>query len=302
MVTISLKELIARRALEPVDFAVYDDKLCVFRQSLQSHAAQDKVMKYPVRTEFFSWVFIEHGDIIMRVGLEDVEVSDGMMCFCRPGNMVSTQSRSDLLDCCVVMFDPSLLDGIHVPMQKLFPYMAETQQYRAAKLDERCNHHMKSLVEMLKTTIQDCKNLVSYNEMVMSLISYFFYSLLGFSFAKVHAEAVPAPKDMRREQFYFRKFMNELHANFVNERKIGFYADRVCVSPKYLSSIVRSVSGRGPSQWIDECVVGEAKNLLRFSDLSIQEISNELHFPTQSYFGRYFKRHTGMSPRAYRQL
>ena len=84
------------------------------------------------------------------------------------------------------------------------------------------------------------------------------------------------------------------------ERSVAWYADRLCVTPKHLTVAVREASGRTAGQWIDEFVVLEAKVLLRSTDLTVQEISVRLNFANQSFFGKYFRRVAGMSPRQYR--
>ena len=72
------------------------------------------------------------------------------------------------------------------------------------------------------------------------------------------------------------------------------------LTPKYLTTIIRKTTGRTASEWIDDYVVLEAKNLLKYSTMSIQEVAYSLNFPNQSFFGKYFKEHTGLTPTAYR--
>ena len=67
-----------------------------------------------------------------------------------------------------------------------------------------------------------------------------------------------------------------------------------------MSALIKEVSGRSAAQWIDDYVILEAKSLLKYSDLSIQEIAYRLNFSTQSFFGKYFKQHTGISPGQYK--
>ena len=103
----------------------------------------------------------------------------------------------------------------------------------------------------------------------------------------------------RREEF-FERFMELLTQYHKQERSMGFYAERLHITPKYLSSVIKEVSGKSAAEWIDQYVILEAKALLRYSGLSIQEIAYELNFSTQSFFGKYFKHHTGISPSAYK--
>jgi len=85
------------------------------------------------------------------------------------------------------------------------------------------------------------------------------------------------------------------------ERNVAFYADHLFLTPKHVSKVILEVSGKTPTQWIDEYVVLEAKSLLKYSNLTIQEIADYLNFSTQSVFGKYFKHKTGLSPREYKE-
>lgn len=83
-------------------------------------------------------------------------------------------------------------------------------------------------------------------------------------------------------------------------RDVTYYADLLCITPKYLSQSVKDVTGRPALNCIDDFVCAEAKTLLRTTSMSIDQVSDALSFPNQSLFGKYFKRITGMSPRMYR--
>ena len=91
-----------------------------------------------------------------------------------------------------------------------------------------------------------------------------------------------------------------MHENCAHEREVTFYADRLCISTRYLSTIVRSIAHTTAKEFIDRSVILEIKMLLQSTDLSVQEIAYRLHFPDQSYLGRFFKKHTGESPTEYR--
>lgn len=108
-------------------------------------------------------------------------------------------------------------------------------------------------------------------------------------------------RNKSRKTAYTEQFLIELSRNFRKERSVQFYADRLRISPKYLSGIIKEVSGKQASQWIEEAVVNEARHLLDNTAMSIQEVANELHFCNQSFFGKFFKEHTGLSPKNYRK-
>lgn len=106
--------------------------------------------------------------------------------------------------------------------------------------------------------------------------------------------------DEPRAQQLFDKFMKLLSAYHAKERSLQYYADKMCLTPKYVSSKVKEYSGKGALQWINEYVVLEAKMMLRYTEMNIQEIAYALNFSTQSAFGKYFKQQAGVSPRQYR--
>ena len=105
-----------------------------------------------------------------------------------------------------------------------------------------------------------------------------------------------------RAEDYFKQFMALLGQHFLAERSVGFYAEQLNITPKYLTTLIKRVSGRSVSQWVDYYVTIEAKTMLKFTDMSILEISNALNFANQSFFGSYFRRNAGMSPSQYRAM
>jgi AraC-like DNA-binding protein len=82
--------------------------------------------------------------------------------------------------------------------------------------------------------------------------------------------------------------MNLVKENFKEQREVGFYANKLCLTPKYLSKVIRDSSGSSAGEWIDNYVALEAKALLKSTNMTIQQISEELNFPSQSFFGKYF--------------
>lgn len=81
---------------------------------------------------------------------------------------------------------------------------------------------------------------------------------------------------------------------------VKFYADKLCLTPNYLSGVVKDYTGKTATEWVNEFVILEAKIMLTDSELSIQEIAYQLHFTDQSAFGKYFKQLVGISPKLYR--
>lgn len=105
---------------------------------------------------------------------------------------------------------------------------------------------------------------------------------------------------VRQEQLT-QRFFDLLLEHHEREHRVAFYADRLCITAKYLSSAVKSVTGYPAQVWINEAVVMQAKRQIRATERSIQQISESLHFATSTSFVRFFRQHTGSTPLEYRK-
>ncbi len=130
-------------------------------------------------------------------------------------------------------------------------------------------------------------------------------NLLLESFDKMQrfaARRPRTPETTTRQTELFHRFVTLVQAHSSQEREVSFYADKLCISTRYLSTIVRTVARSSAKEFIDRSVVLEIKMMLQSTDLSVQEIAYRLRFPDQSYLGRFFKKHTGESPTEYRNM
>jgi len=129
-------------------------------------------------------------------------------------------------------------------------------------------------------------------------------SILCYRIHAIYLQNIPSLKHTEpqrtRQNALCQEFFELVESNAIRHRDMGFYADKLCITPKYLSVVVRKASGRSPVEWIDRTVMLYARTLLTSSDMTVQQISAELNFPNPSFFGQYFKRHEGVTPKHYR--
>ena len=130
-------------------------------------------------------------------------------------------------------------------------------------------------------------------QVIENLIRVFYYGGIGSFNPKEH-------RDTNYKNSVVERFMELVQEHYREERLIGFYADKLCITPKYLSKLVKEHTGRSAGDWIENHVILEARAMLQSSDMTIQQIAAALNFPNQSFFGKYFKRVTGLSPKQYR--
>lgn len=105
---------------------------------------------------------------------------------------------------------------------------------------------------------------------------------------------------LSREQRLFADFIQLVSQYAPSQHNLDFYAKRLCLSPRYMSTLVKQVSGKAAKQWIDDAIITRIKVALRHSDKTVSEIADEMCFPNSSFFCKYFKRLTGMTTQAYR--
>lgn len=103
-----------------------------------------------------------------------------------------------------------------------------------------------------------------------------------------------------RKDELFSRFIQLIIKHYKKNRKLDFYSQELCISPKYLCDIIKKTSGKTAHEWLDQYTILQAKVLLRSSDKTIQQIADELNFPNNSFFSKYFKQHVGMTPKEYR--
>jgi transcriptional regulator GlxA family with amidase domain len=107
-------------------------------------------------------------------------------------------------------------------------------------------------------------------------------------------------QDMSKQGALVKKFLKLVQTHCKEERGLNFYAGKLCITPKHLSKVIKENSNMSAAAWIDNSVVLEAQAMLKSTNMTIQQISDELNFPSQSFFGKFFKRITGVSPKEYK--
>lgn len=151
------------------------------------------------------------------------------------------------------------------------------------------------LCEMLKHKREQTSHPFA-EEICKSLLSILCYEIHAIYKQRLQLEHHPRT----RQGALCQEFLSLVEKHATEHREMGFYADKLCITPKYLSVVIRKASGRSPAEWINRTVLLYAKTLLTSSDMTVQQISAELNFPNPSFFGQYFKRHEGCTPKHYR--
>lgn len=150
--------------------------------------------------------------------------------------------------------------------------------------------------KLIQNKVKDNENHF-HKEIVQTLIMSLIY-VVSNAIHRMQSSLMSCPN--KRSQDIFVRFITLVEENFKHERRVGWYAEQISITSKYLSETVKMVSQRTPNEWIDNYVVREIRVQLRNSTKSIKEIAEDMNFPSQSFLGKYFKERIGMSPKEYR--
>lgn len=159
-----------------------------------------------------------------------------------------------------------------------------------------------TLYKLLKKRLQSGDKVSLQKDIVRGYLQAIIFITYSNYLTASGVKETEEQRPVSRQQEIFDSFMKLMKENYTQERKIAWYADKLCVTPRYLSRIIRETSGHFASEYIDIFVISEAKHLLRSHKYTVLQISEMLNFTSQSLFGRYFKNLTGYSPSDYQQI
>lgn len=126
------------------------------------------------------------------------------------------------------------------------------------------------------------------------------YSLM-LEVLQCYTNVTPNNKSFSRKDEVLQKFVTQLYRNYRTKHEVSYYAEQQFLTTRYFSTIIKECSGKSPTQWIATALLVEARNLLSHTNMTIKEISDSLNFPNQSYFGKWFKNLTALSPLDFRK-
>jgi len=302
--TIDLQQI---KALAPVieEMSIGDDFVIgeVSGKKVEKSEALLRMLQYPVRFDGFIIFYLKKGHFTVDVNLHSYEVREKSLMIQVPGNIVKiskyNEQRIGDMEMIFVLISKEFMSGIRFDFIKVF-------QESIRILDNPCI----TLDDFQMSIANDYFNLArkvvgapfsNKREIIGSLLTSLTYLSTDVWEHQVDEarKKTGSQRSARLNQILeqFLALVNEYHCS---ERGMAFYADKLCLTPKYLSKLIRQASGRSAPEWIDEFVILEAKNLLKYTNLAIKEIVYRLHFPNQSVFYKFFKAHTGMTPSEYR--
>lgn len=242
-------------------------------------------------------VFIREGEMSVEIDMRRYEVGPGCFVMLHPNNYFSVVACKGPVKGRVLFHRPELILDLLTSVAEHLPRLVKINPRDAQFQTAESASDLQAWFNILERMSRDTGS-PNYIAKIEHLLHAFHLDMLDYVLKKV---PVGESKRSRREEI-MANFMVALGRHVRSHRSVNFYASELCVSPKHLSAIVKELTGVSASTVITRVVVKEAEMLLKTTRCTIQQISDMLAFPNQSFFGKYFKKQTGMSPNAYRQM
>ena len=263
-----------------------------------SSDSQMQVFRLPCRIDAFIIGVGTEGETSVSFNLHEFKLKKDSIFIFTPKNVLQVNSQQ-YFKADVIAISPDFMRRINIDIKNMMPLFLKFVENPALTLTPEESRSMRGMIAQIERETRGPETHFSF-DIVSGLIAATIYKVgdIMYHYLAEHPEG--QNNSHNRAEEYFKQFTHLLGEHFREERSVGFYARQLCITPKYLTTLIKRISGQSVSEWIDNYVILEAKTLLKYSTMSIQEIAYYLNFPNQSFFGSYFKRNTGMSPSQYK--
>lgn len=243
-------------------------------------------------TGTFSFSLCRRGTTMVSIGAQKYQIKQNHLVIVLPKQLVGFYQTSPDYEAGLICISG---DYFREKFQGTIPLFLTMKYQPIIELNED-EINLLEWYQLLLSKRTGNSNSQFFYTAVHNLIHALFYELYGFIVNHSNSEEFKLSHQMN----VFNQFIILVEEHHVKERSVMFYADKLCLTPKYLSAIVRKASGKFAGEWIDHYVITLAKSLLVSSSQTVQEIGYELNFSTPSSFTKYFKRIMNVTPREYK--
>lgn len=257
----------------------------------QSGSNAERSARFPMRLSSSCILIVVEGSVRLNANFRELSVSDGSCVIAREGTII----------------EKAVCEQGAKFIMLLFSHNTISEQHDLPR-------PMASQVAMMQVQPQHMTMIMTAYRMLLTILSDPSFepnrkASAGACLGLIESIIMQAPDDLseltgkasRRDEIVSR-FVQCVAENYRSHREIGFYAEQLGLSLKYMSHVVYGQTGRHPAQWIKDYVILDAKTMLRSGQYSVQQVAEELNFPNQSFFGKYFKEAVGISPKKWMKM
>ena len=275
-------------------FLIYDNFSGENREVLELMTVTD----YPIRLNKITFiVFCLKGSIKFNLGLRKMMITKNQLCIILQDQIIQTTEVS-----------PDFKAGFMVLRRNFF----NSQNHFIETINLHNNLMEQPYFDLSEKEIQEYIQIfnrikermadTNHTYRLQIIQNYFQITFYNIYHLIVTRQDVPEKTNQNNNVMIYDRFIKMVEEHYRKEHSVMFYADKICLTPKYLSSVIYEVSGKHASDCIHEYIVLEARALLKSTNMNMKNISELLHFCTPSHFGRFFKRYTGFTPNEYKKM
>jgi AraC-like DNA-binding protein len=281
----------------PAQWRGIGDDFCMFNVRYDERL---HTLDHPCRFDGLLMLYCIEGHLKLSVNLNEYDIRDNHLVITTPGHIlkVSQVAGSEQLKYVIVAMSSKFAMGLKVDLKKIMNEGIALMEIPVMKLDEGMSSLMQQHLSLAANVINSDSSF--REDSVTSIVSSMICLVAGLWADRINELREEAAQTTTRSRMVLEQFIRLVGQYHTKYRNVGFYADKLCLTPKYLSKLIKTASGKSAPEWIDSYVILEAKNLLKYSDIAIKEIVYRLNFPNQSVFYKFFKARTGMTPSEYR--
>ncbi|MGM9842879.1 MAG: helix-turn-helix domain-containing protein [Muribaculaceae bacterium] len=281
---------IARKKLQYA--LTYRDMLLV------THHVEDvEQFMSPCRIDAVTVLLCIGGKMECSVNLRNYTVEENSLIIVFPGDIVEIYDAEDL-ETYAILISTELLAELQIDFKLRSEIFLYVQQNAVCTMPANEIKMLKPYYELIAVNINN--ETIEGPEILKGLIKAFTFTIISV-INKMKVLAKEDESDFSRNKILFNKFMELIKQNHSRIRGVRFYADKMCLTPNYLSGAIKAYTGKSAIEWVNESVILESKMMLKNTELNVQDIAYELEFTSQSAFGKFFKQRVGVSPKKYRE-
>lgn len=283
------------------EFGVIDDAIAIAHLNKRPESNIKYQGEEPQRIGGMCVILVIDGDFKVEINMESYTVPSQSLVIIPPNTVFRLcEYKGRRGEAYLLFIQPSFLTELNINYAALtLPLGVEKPSPVSVFSREQVDQLRRYFDLLLHCTLFKASPRLDRN-IASSVISALIYQVAQFYIKALEIDT-RTMAEQSRPSGYVQEFLHLLQIHYMKERSVSFYADKLFISPKYLSLLVKKATGRSASRWIDDRVILEARNLLRYSGKNIQQVAYMLNFSNQSSFGKYFKHLTGQSPTEYQK-
>lgn len=245
---------------------------------------------------FLTFCYCTRGHIEFTSGTQTIRLAPGDLYIGVGEQLIEKISTGDDYGAHAALVSRECMQNSIIGLHQLWPFLLYIYRHPVIHLDPREQRWAERSYAEVRRRYRAHTHRYRH-ESLSALIRLLYFDICDMLSRRLPAEAPQQSASYR----LFDRFIHLLADNFRRERNVCWYSQQLCLTPKYLSEVVKNVSGRTAGQWITSFVVMEIKQYLANTSLSVKEIAAEMNFSNQSFLGKYFKNATGLAPSDFRR-